>query len=84
MAARTVKIRHDDKTRAKIRASQLVNRLNSHIFKNVEISASQLKAIEILLKKSLPDLASVELTGDEDNPLRLLVTGVPRAGDESS
>lgn len=75
MAARTVKIRHDDETRSKIKTSQLLNRLNDHVFgkggEAVEISQTQLKAIEILLRKSLPDLSSIELTGDENNPLRL-------------
>jgi hypothetical protein len=69
MAPRTVKIRHDEETRAKIQASQLINRLQDHVFGSVDVSSSQMKAIEILLKKSLPDLQSVELTGNQDNPV---------------
>jgi hypothetical protein len=69
MAARTVKIRHDDNTRAKIKASQLINRLQDHIFNEVEVSATQMKAIEVLLRKSLPDLSSVTVGGDPDNPV---------------
>ena len=38
----------------------------------MEIDAGRLKAIEVLLRKSLPDLSSVELTGDPDNPVRLV------------
>lgn len=71
MAARTVKIRHADETRAKIQASQLINRLQDHVFGTIDISQSQMKAIEILLKKSLPDLQSVELSGDADNPIAI-------------
>lgn len=62
MAARVKKIRHDEETRAKIQASQLINRLQSHVFDNVEMSATQLKAAEILLRKTLPDLTAAEIT----------------------
>ena len=57
--------------RAKIQASQLINVLQNHALnaEGEELSASRLKAIEILLRKSVPDLQSIQLTGDEDNPL---------------
>ena len=42
----------------------LINRLHDHIVGAIEISATQLKAIEILLRKSLPDLSAVAHTGD--------------------
>ncbi len=71
MAPRVNKIRHDDKTRAKIRTSQLLNRLNDHVFKGIEVSATQLKSIEILLKKTLPDLTAVTISGDPENPLKI-------------
>lgn len=78
MPARTVKIRHDEETRAKIQTSQLLNRLNDHVFGKdgtaVEISQTQMKAIEILLRKTLPDLAAVQISGDEDSPVKLEVT----------
>ena len=68
MPARTRKIKHDDATREKIRTSQLLNRLHAYALneedpqngKAVELSSTQVKAIEILLKKSMPDLQSVE------------------------
>lgn len=60
MAARSVKIRHDDETRAKIQASQLVNRLQDHVFGKVELSPTQVRSAEILLRKSIPDLSSTE------------------------
>lgn len=72
MAARTVKIRHDEETRAKIQTSQLLNRLNDHVFNGVEISSTQMKAIEVLLRKTLPDLSSVEISGDADNPVHVV------------
>ncbi|MBX3543252.1 hypothetical protein [Chelatococcus sp.] len=64
MAARTRKIRHDDQTRAKIQTSQLVNRLTDHILGKVEIPPSAVTAALGLLKKTLPDLASVEHSGE--------------------
>lgn len=70
MAAR-LRLRHQDEVRAKIQASQLLNRLTDHAFGEIELTATQLKAIEILLRKSIPDLASVELTGDSDNPVQI-------------
>ena len=77
MAARVTKIRHDDETRAKIKTSQLLNRLNDHVFgKNgepVEISLTQMKAIEILLRKTLPDLAAVQISGDPEQPVKMVI-----------
>jgi len=63
MAARTLKPRHQDDVRAKIQTSQLLNKLQNHALSNdeSEISASRMKAIEILLKKSLPDLTATDL-----------------------
>ena len=73
MAPRTVKIRHDEETRAKIQTSQLLNRLNDHIFADADVSATQMKAIEILLRKTLPDLSAVTIGGDDDSPVKLVV-----------
>ena len=61
MAARKVKIRHDAETRAKIQTSQLLNRLADHALGKVELLPTQVRAIEILLRKTLPDLASTEI-----------------------
>lgn len=64
MAARTVKIRHDENTRAKIKASQLINRLTNHVLGKVDMKPTQVAAALGLLKKSVPDLSSVELSGN--------------------
>lgn len=53
--------------RRKIQASQLINRLQDHVLKGVGMSASQIKAAEICLKKSVPDLSSVTLEGGGEN-----------------
>lgn len=62
MAARIRKT-HQDDVRAKIQASQLVNRLTNHVLGKAEMSATQVRAAEVLLKKSLPDLSTVEHSG---------------------
>lgn len=74
MAARTRKVRHDDRTREKIRVSQLINRLESHAFDGVAMEPTQIKAIEILLRKSLPDLSAITHEGNDDKPVAVKVT----------
>ena len=73
MAAR-LHVRHQDDVRLKIQASQLVNVLQNHALglDEKELSATRLKAIEILLRKSIPDLSAVTLSGDEDNPIAVV------------
>lgn len=73
MAARVNKIRHDEETRAKIQTSQLLNRLNDHVFNGTEVSPTQMKAIEVLLRKTLPDLSAVTVGGNDDSPVRMVV-----------
>lgn len=64
MAARIKKIRHDENTRLKIQAAQLINRLTNHANGEVELSATQVRSIEILLRKILPDLSDVKMEVD--------------------
>lgn len=80
MAAR-LNLRQQDQTRAAIQTSQLVNRLQDYALgkvdkseKAIEIDAGRLRAIEILLRKTLPDVSSVTLSGDSEQPLVLNVT----------
>lgn len=62
MAARINKL-HQEDVRAKIQASQLVNVLQNHALgkSEADISPTRMKAIEILLRKTLPDLSAVEM-----------------------
>lgn len=63
MAARLNKL-HQADIRQKIKASQLLNVLQDHALTGSgEFPMSRMKAIEILLRKSVSDLSSVELTG---------------------
>jgi len=64
MAARNVKIRHDEETRAKIQTSQLLNRLQDHVFGKCDLSATQVRAAEICLRKTIPDLTATEMTAE--------------------
>jgi len=57
---------HDTRTREKIQTSQLVNRLEQNAFGTIELTQGQLRSIEILLKKTLPDLQSIEHNGGVD------------------
>jgi hypothetical protein len=83
MAAR-IRKNHQDEIRQKIQVSQLINVLTQHALGgSPDISASRMKAIEILLKKSLPDLSAIEMTGPDGGPLETInrVELVPLSGD---
>lgn len=47
----------------------LINRLQDHALGKVEMSATQVRAAEALIRKSLPDLKSVEWTGEDGKEL---------------
>jgi hypothetical protein len=64
MAARK-SLKHDATSRQNIQTSQLLNRLNSHAIGEVDMTPTQVKAAEILLRKSLPDLSSTTLEAGE-------------------
>lgn len=70
MAARK-KLNHDDRTREKIRTSQLINRLTDHALGKVEMNSSQVSAALGLIRKTLPDLAAVEMTGQVEQINRI-------------
>ena len=45
--------------RTKIQTSQLLNRLADHAFGKIDLEANQIRSIEILLNKALPNLQAV-------------------------
>jgi len=55
---------HPEQVRARIRATELINRLQAHIFDGLELSLSQVNAINILLRKCIPDLSAATVTAD--------------------
>ena len=60
MAGRPIGVRHQEDVRRKIQSSQLINRLSDHANGKVDMSPTQVRAAEILLKKSIPDLTQVQ------------------------
>lgn len=71
MAARKEKITHDDKTKHLIRASQLLNRLNSHAVGEVEMTPTQIQAAKIVIGKVIPDLKAIEHSGNAEKPVMI-------------
>ena len=66
---------HQEDVRKKIQVSQLLNVLQNHALgETEELSPTRMKAIEILLRKSMPDMASITISGDADQPLQHIVT----------
>lgn len=64
---------HQDDVRRKIQVSQLINVLQDHALTgDGELAPTRMKAIEILLRKAMPDLSSVELSGDSENPVNMV------------
>lgn len=71
-----------DQVRAAIQTTQLVKRLQNYALglpeanatdpdaPPVDLDGGRLKAIEILLKKSLPDLSSVAISNADDKPFK--------------
>lgn len=55
--------------RQRIQATKLVQRLQAHVNGEVKMSTSQVRAAEILLRKSVPDLSAIQLTGEDGGPI---------------
>lgn len=75
MAARLRK-NHQDEIRTKIQTSALIKRVQDYatgILSDEDVSPNRLNAIKLLLNKSLPDLQSIEMTGNAENPLAITV-----------
>lgn len=73
MAAR-LNPEHDERTRDKIRTSQLINRLNSLVSGDIDPASMPPHAVTAalgLLKKVLPDLQATTISGDPNNPLHV-------------
>lgn len=74
MAAR-IRKHHQDEVRSRIQVSQLINVLEKQALgQGEDLSQPRLKAIELLLRKSLPDLSSIELTGEGGGAIRVIAS----------
>jgi hypothetical protein len=64
--------------RARIKAGQILDRLEKHVLSGEEMTKSQVSAGLGLLKKVVPDLAATEHSFDPDKPMKgVLVWGKP-------
>jgi hypothetical protein len=83
MAARLNRM-HSEQVRAKIQASVLIDRLQKHVTGELELTASQITAAQVLLDRSVPKLSQIQHSGDNENPVQVGVTlqvvGVPAKG----
>jgi hypothetical protein len=66
MAARTRKTELNDAWRKRIQTSMLLRRLNDQGLDKIKMSPQAVKAAEILLRKTMPDLKAVEMSGGVD------------------
>ncbi len=72
---------HQEDVRAKIQVSKLLHRVHQYAngeLTDEQVSPNSLNAIKLLLAKALPDLSSVQITGDKDNPLTLQINEITR------
>ena len=82
MAAR-IRTDQNETTRLKIKSTQLVKRLMDHATSDEEVmTTSQIRAAEILLKKTMPDLKQTEHSGEAVS-ITQIITGVPRDSDKT-
>ncbi len=73
MTARTLRPYQDERTRAAIQSTMLVRRLQDCALGKTKMTREQIKCAEILLRKTIPDLASLQVGGDASNPLTIVV-----------
>jgi hypothetical protein len=70
MAARTKKPLHDEQTKRRIQASQLLNRLVSYAKGEIEMTQGQVMAAKVVIGKSIPDLKAIEHSGNDEKPVQ--------------
>ena len=71
MAARTRRTQLSEEWKEKIRAGVILDRLVKHVNGEIDMSNTQVRAADILLKKIVPDVARTEIAGDPDQPLNI-------------
>ena len=65
--------RMSDEHRVKIQNSNILNALIEHVQGEREMSATQVSAGIALMKKTLPDLAAVTISGDPEQPVKMVI-----------
>lgn len=79
MAARVRKIRHDDETRAKIQAAQIINRFQKCIMGEIDLTSQQVSCGKALLDKVLPNLQATELSGEMEHQINTIERRIVQA-----
>lgn len=62
MAARTTKVKLSESWKDSMRVAMLMNQLRNHADGKIELSVTQLKAIDMILMRTVPSLSAVEQT----------------------
>ena len=65
--------RMSDEHRVKIQNSNILNALIQHVTEGREMSATQVSAGIALMKKTLPDLAAMQISGSQDEPVKMVI-----------
>ena len=86
MAARTNKRLHDEQTKRRIQAGQLLNRLDLFANGKLEMTQAHVLAAKVVIGKSIPDLKSIEHSANDEKPIQrhLTVTFVSPKQSESA
>lgn len=74
MAARKNRVTLSHEWRERIRSGVILQRLEKAALGEVEISPASLKAAEIVLRKTIPDLARHEHTGNNGDKIKVQVS----------
>jgi hypothetical protein len=71
--ARRKQVSHSQATKSRIKTTQLVIRLQSNAFGTLKhpMNRDQIRCAEILLKKTLPDLASLHVEAELDHEVTI-------------
>lgn len=73
MPARKNTVKLSEAWRERIRTAVILQRLERAALGETDVTATQLKAAEIVLRKTLPDLARTEVTGQDGGPQELVI-----------
>ena len=73
--------RHQQMVCDKIQAIRIVEELQRHVFGEREMTSTEIRAAEILLNKSVPNLQATELTGADGDALTVTVMQYAKPAD---
>lgn len=74
MAARKNTPRLSQEWRERIRSGVILARLEKAALGELDITPASLKAAEIVLRKTIPDLARTEVTGEDGGPQEMTIS----------